>query len=229
MTIDTLNQRSVANGFSAVRSSVAGNREHIVRSTAAGGAVAKLGALGAQSMKYLLISLTLFAVGLQGYAATDDTPHLSPDGRFAIYNLGDTATGENSFEIRTKDGTVICSSRTSGLFAMGTFAWDISWAHDSNFALFRVEHGKWDSTCIFSTADRELRDLTADDADSYTLPLRWAGQRVFSVRISGPWGHHATMDHWHYFKSYRVSAHPFRVECIYTSRMIHEGSYEQAY
>ncbi len=174
-------------------------------------------------MPQLLCFLFLLFSWLQVHATTDNAPHPSPDGLFAIDNLGDTANGDHCFEIRTKAGAVVYSSQNSAELKLPTHASAIRWTPDSKFVLLWVQQGKYDSTCVFSTDDQKLIHLALGEVDSYTVPVRWVGPRTFVVEVSGPHGHNARMDMWHYRKTYRVATHPFKLKCVATSRTIHNG------
>ena len=169
-----------------------------------------------------LLRLLIFIIGcLQAHAYTDNASHSSPDGKFSLFNIGDTAYENHYFEIRANDGTVIYSSQKSGDFEFDTYINAIRWTPDSKFVLFWVHYAKKDSTCIFSADDREFKLLADEDNDTWVVPIRWTSPRSFAVEVSGPHGHNAVMDWWHYRETYHVSSRPFKIERVYKGPLIH--------
>ena len=166
------------------------------------------------------IIILLLASSVAVHAGTDDQVHVSPDGRFAIYNLGDTAQQDQYFEIRAKDGTVLSSTKDdTGERWLPSFATDIMWSSNHQFVLFCYEHGKYKCTGIYSFPARKFLSLD-HILDGYTLPIRWRGPRTFIVENSSPRGGHAYRSPDHYRQTFRVRTQPFRLDCIYTAPTI---------
>jgi hypothetical protein len=85
-----------------------------------------------------LDAILLLASSVCVLAVTDLTPHVSPDGRHAIHNIGDTAQAEHHFEIRTRSGEVLLRTDDQASQQwLPTHANDILWSADSQFVLLR--------------------------------------------------------------------------------------------
>lgn len=171
---------------------------------------------------------SLFAALIFAFAAsfvsadTDPKPHVSPDGRYSIHNIGDTAEPGIYFEIRTRDGEVLLTTNEKEAQKWTpTHANDIMWSSDSQFVLLRYDDGKYYSTAIYSFAERKLIDLS-HVIDGWTVPIRWVNSRSFVVEESGPHGGKARGGGYHYRKTYRIRTQPVRLDCVYTSPTITE-------
>lgn len=171
-------------------------------------------------------AVVLLAVGLSAVRVTayeDPKPHPSPDGRHAIFNIGDTASLENYFEIRTREGEVLLSSRDKEKDGwMPTHANKITWSRDGRYALFEYDVGKLKATAIYSFPDRKLIDF-GHVADGWTVPVRWVSSRTFVIEHAGPRGGHAIGGEYRYRQTFRIRQDPFRVESVYVGRIIGEG------
>lgn len=180
-------------------------------------------------MRSCLAAILLLASSVCVFAVTDLTPHVSPDGRHAIHNIGDTAQAEHHFEIRTRAGEVLLRTDDQASQQwLPTHANDILWSADSQFVLLRYARGKLDCTALFSFADRKLIDLLHVD-DGWTVPIRWVSKRTFIVEDSGPHGGKARGGGYHYRKTYRIRSQPLRLECVYTSPTITTQDDPEAY
>lgn len=167
-----------------------------------------------------LASLFLFASQVLLLAGTDTATHVSPDGRHAVCNVGDQAYGKHYFEIRTQAGEVLLTTNDKTWERWTpTHADDIQWSADSQFVLLRYQNGKYDSTALYSFADRKLIDLS-HVIDGWTVPIRWVSKRTFIVEDSGPHGGKARGGGYHYRKTYRIRTGPLRLDCVYTSPTI---------
>lgn len=176
--------------------------------------------LGAYPMRNRLAVLLLLASSVPVLADTDTAPHVSPDGRYAIYNVGDTAQPEHYFEIKTKDGEVLLTTNEKEWERWTpTHANDIMWSSGSQFVLLSYDNGKYKSTAVYSFADRKLIDLS-HVIDGWTVPIRWVSSRTFIVEDSGPHGGKARGGGYHYRKTYRIRSQPFRLDSVYTSPTI---------
>ncbi|MCF7785171.1 MAG: hypothetical protein K9N47_03560 [Prosthecobacter sp.] len=180
-------------------------------------------------MRSSIAALLLLASSVCVLAVTDEAPHVSPDGRHAIHNIGDTAKGEHHFEIRTKAGEVLLTTHDKQWEKWTpTHANDILWSADSQFVLLRYHDGKHDSTALYSFTDRKLIDLS-HVIDGWTVPIRWVSKRTFVVEDSGPHGGKARGGGYHYRKTYRIRSQPFRLDCVYTSPTITTQDDPEAY
>lgn len=146
-----------------------------------------------------------------GFAETDPQPHRSPDGRHAIYNIGDTAALGFYFEIRAKDGAVLFSSKGWA----PTHASKILWSRDGRLVLISFDEGKYRATCVYSLDERKLVSLS-HVTDGWTVPVRWVSPRTFVVENSGPHGGKARGGGYHYRETYRIRTQPFSLDCVYT-------------
>lgn len=156
------------------------------------------------------------------FAETDPKPHVSPDGRYTIHNIGDTAQGGIYFEIRTREGKVLLTTNDKEWQRWTpTHASDIKWSSDNQFVLLCYENGRYRSTAIYSFADHKLIDLSHVN-DGWTVPLRWVSSRTFVVNNSGPHGGKARGGGYHYRQTYRIRTNPFRLDCVYTGPSITE-------
>ena len=168
-------------------------------------------------MRSLFAAITLAFAGGSAFADTDLTPHVSPDGRYSIYNIGDTAQPGIYFEIRTKTGEVLLTTDDKQWERWTpTHANTIMWSSDSQFVLLCYDNGKYRSTAVYSFADRKLIDLS-HVIDGWTVPIRWVSSRTFVVEDSGPHGGKARGGGYHYRKTFRIRTVPFRLDCVYTS------------
>ena len=147
----------------------------------------------------------------------DPKPHVSPDGRHAIHNIGDTANPDHCFEIRTKDGKVLLAAL--GEPWVPTHANKILWSADSDFVLISFDEGKLKSTCVYSFREQKLVSLS-HVGDGWTVPIRWVSPRTFIVEDSGPHGGKARGGGYHCRKTYRIRMQPFRLDCVYKSPTI---------
>ncbi len=162
--------------------------------------------------------LLLLASSVSVLADPDGAASVSPDGRHAIHNLGDTAKGTQHFEIRTKEGEVLLTTDDKP-WERSTHANDIKWSADSQFVLLRYDDGKLYCTALYSFAERKLIDLS-HVIDGWTVPIRWVSPRTFIIEDSGPHGGKARGGGYHYRKTYRIRAQPLRLDCVYTSPTI---------
>ena len=172
-------------------------------------------------MRYLT-AILLLASSVAALAYTDDHPHVSPDGRFAIYNIGDTAQPEHYFEIRANDGTVLLTNKDDTWeHWRPSHASEIMWSSNHQFVLFCYEDGKSKCTGIYSFFARKFLSLD-HERDGWTVPIRWVGPRTFVVENSAPHGGHAYGGGYHYRQTFRVGTQPFRLHCVYTGPTITE-------
>ncbi len=165
-----------------------------------------------------LVATLLFAVTAScAFGDTDLTPHLSPDGRYAIYNVGDTADVSHHFEIRHRTGEVLFTSGAQDHLQgwTPTFAEDIRWSPDGRFVLLRYRDGKYDATALYALTERKLLDLS-HVTDGWTVPVRWAGARSFVVEESGPHGGRALGGGYRRRVTYRIRPYPLHLECVHT-------------
>lgn len=168
-------------------------------------------------MRRLLITLLLLTGSVAAWAVTDPEPQVSPDGRHAIHNVGDTAEGRHHFEIRTRAGEVLLRTDDEPSKTWTpTHASNILWSADSQFVLLRYDDGKYHATALYSFADGRLIDLS-HVVDGWTVPVRWVSRRTFVVEESGPHGGKARGGGYHYRKTFRIRTGPLRLECVYTS------------
>jgi len=63
-------------------------------------------------MRSLITAIVFAFTVVSVLAVTDPQPHVSPDGRYSIHNIGDTAEVEKHFEIRTREGEVLLTTST---------------------------------------------------------------------------------------------------------------------
>lgn len=164
----------------------------------------------------LFLCFSLFSVA---YAVTDDTSHSSPNGIFAIYNAGDTAQGNQHFEVRSNDGTVLLSS-TSDIWKhtcseAPSHANDVLWNSAGNFVLFSFDDGKQKGTCLYSLLKREIISVFRVE-DGWTIPIRWISSKTFVIKNSTPMGGKALGGVHIYRQTYRI--HPEGVERVYISK-----------
>ncbi len=167
-------------------------------------------------MRSFLVAITFAFAGVSVSANTDSQPHVSPNGRYSIRNIGDTAEPAIHFEIQTKDGEVLLTTNDKEWQRWTpTHASDIMWSADSQFVLLRYDDGKYRSTAIYSFADHKLVDLS-HVIDGWTVPIRWVSSRTFVVENSGPHGGKACGGGYHYRQTYRIRTQPFRLDSVYT-------------
>ena len=166
-------------------------------------------------MRYF-IAILLLASSVAVRADTDTKPHVSPDGRFAIYNVGDTAQSEYYFEIKAKDGTMLLSSKDgTGEHWRPSHATQIMWSGDKQSVLFCYEDGKYKCTGIYSFAAHKF--LSLDHVlDGYTVPVRWVGPRTFVVKNSTPMGGKALGGIHIWRQTYRITPSSTALRCIHT-------------
>jgi hypothetical protein len=180
-------------------------------------------------MRSCLATLLLLTSSVCVLADTEAAPNVSPDGRHAIHNIGDTAKAEHHFEIRTRAGAVLLRTDDEASKRwLPTHASDILWSADSQFALLRYDDGKYYSTALYSFVDRKLIDLS-HVIDGWTVPVRWVSRRTFIVEDSGPHGGKARGGGYHYRKTWRIRLQPLRLECVYTSPTVTTKDDPEAY
>jgi hypothetical protein len=168
-----------------------------------------------------LLAILIFAfVASPVLGENPPNPHISPDGRYSINNIGDTAAPGIYFEIRTRAGKVLLTKNDKEWqWWTPTHANDIMWSSDSRFVLFRYNSGKLYGTAIYSFAERKLIDIS-HVIDGWTVPIRWVNSRSFVVENSGPHGGKARGGGYHYRQTYRIRMQPFRLDCVYTGPRI---------
>ena len=155
-------------------------------------------------------------------ALENPPPQPSPDGRHLIFNIGDTATGEIHFEIRTRQGKVLLNSKDKEKNGWpSTYATEIAWSKDSQFVLFRYNFGKYYGTALYSVPDQKLIDFS-HIIDGWTVPVRWVSSRTFVIEHAGPRGGSSGVEYDEYYfrQTYRIRKEPFRVECVYTGPVV---------
>ena len=166
----------------------------------------------------IVLLILLLASSNSSCASADDEPDTSPDGRYSIYNFGRSTWDWGSYyEIRSKDGTVLLSTKSDT--NSPSHANEAMWSSDNQFVLFWYNHGQPKATGIYSFTEHKLLSLYPD-LDGYTVPVRWIGPHTFVVEnLTGMLGH----DNGpvvHYRQTFRVHIHPFSIECIYTGPTI---------
>jgi hypothetical protein len=174
-------------------------------------------------MHRFLYFLFFYAISNACNAVTDDTPHRSPNGAFAIHNIGDIAQRNHYFEIKTKEGAVLLSSNSDTWRRTGTdvptYADDILWSSDSQFVLFSFNDSKQKGACVYSLPARKILSVFRVD-DGYTVPIRWVSARTFIIKDSTPMGGKALGGVHISRKTYRIRFEPLTLECVYTSPTI---------
>jgi hypothetical protein len=164
-------------------------------------------------------------LALSGFALTDATPHPSPDGKFLIANVGDTAEPTHHFELRRSDGFVLFSFKGSPGFDLPSFAEDISWSDGGEFVALSVSTGKYlQDTLIIATASGKAIKVQTHDSDYQTRPIRWTRRGELIVETKAPYGGKADDDlswaRYQYRRTFRIRGGGLRVERVYTGPIV---------
>ncbi len=175
--------------------------------------------LGAFTVRRSLLLIFSWILPLFTIAALER--YKSPSGRYSICNADYRPRAEAYFEIRTAGGDVLFSSKDDpsnslGLdrrFFSGSYADDIIWSPDEQFALFTFYDGKYKVTVIYSFTARKLISL-GHVTDGWTVPIRWVSSRTFVVEHHWPMGGKARSQT-RYRETYRVHMNPFTLDCVY--------------
>lgn len=173
----------------------------------------------------ILVFLNLtFALG--AVALTDSVPHESPDGKFLIANVGDTATGTHFFELRRSDGSVIVSLKALKDFEMPSFAENIHWSEGGEFVALSISTGKYlQDTLVIATASGTVLKLPTDDSDYQTRPVRWTRRGELVVETTAPHGGKADDDlswaSYQFRRTFRIRASGTKAECVYTGPTVY--------
>ena len=175
----------------------------------------------------LLWVLPLLALmASRGFAFTDAKPHMCPDGRFMVVNVGDTAQYEHHFELRAANGSVVFTFKNLPGFDLSSFAEDILWSKDGGFVALSVSTGKYlRDTLVITTATGQMQRVPANDDDYQTRPVRWTRLGELVVETKAPFGGKADDDlswlRYHYRRTFRIRDDGNRVECVYRSSIVY--------
>ncbi len=178
-------------------------------------------------MRSLAISmLVTLLFSSAGFATTDATPHLSPDGKFLIANIGDTASPTHHFELRRSDGSVIFSLKALPGFDLPSFAEDIVWSGRGEFVALSVSTGKYlQDTLLIATASGKAIKVPTDDSDYQTRPIRWTQRGELIVETKAPFGGKANEDlgwaRYQYRRTFRIRDGGARVDCVYKGSTVY--------
>jgi DNA-binding LytR/AlgR family response regulator len=179
-------------------------------------------------MRFLTISIVAaHMLASTGFALTDDTPHVSPCGKFMIVNIGDTATWEHHFELRRRsDSAVIFTFKERPGFDLPSFASNIIWSGRSEFVALKVSTAKEiRDTLVIATATGQAITILTSDPDYQTMPVRWTPRDELVVKTSATHGGKADEAHsWYFYRycrTFRVRDGGGRVECVYTGPVVH--------
>ena len=168
----------------------------------------------------------LAILALRTFAFTDPKPHKSPDGRFMIINVGDTAQYHHHFELRAADGFVVFTLKNLPEFELSSFAEDILWSKDSRFVALSFSTGTYrQDTLVISTATGKALKIPDEDTPGQTRPIRWTRLGELVVETKAPFGGKADDDlswlRYHYRRTFRVRDGGARVECVYRSPLVY--------
>ena len=174
----------------------------------------------------LVLAFLNLTFSLGALALTDSDPHKSPNGKFLIANVGDTATGTHYFELRHSDGSVLFSLQTLKDFEMPSFAEDIHWSESGEFVALSVSTGKYlHDTLVIATASGVPLKIPTDDSDYQTRPVRWTKRGELIVETKAPYGGKADDDHgwarYQFRRTFRIRANGAKAECVYTSPVVY--------
>lgn len=166
----------------------------------------------------------IFAMGAMAFS--DSAPHNSPDGRFFIANVGDTASGAHFFEFRRSDGSVITSLKALKDFETPSFAEDIHWSESGEFVALSVSTGKYlRDTLVIATASGAALKIPTNDTDHQTRPVRWTKRGELIVETKAPYGGKADDDNnwarYQYRRTFRIRAGGTKAECVYIGRTVY--------
>lgn len=179
-----------------------------------------------RSKSPLHILLWPLLIASVGFGFTDAKPHISPDSRFMIVNVGDTAELQHHFELRRSDGSVVFTFEKLPAFDLPSFAEDIRWSRDCGFVALSVETGKYlQDTLVIATATGRALKVPTDDEDYQTRPIRWTQVGELVVETKAPFGGPADEDlswsRYHYRRTFRVRDVGSRVECVYRTSLVY--------
>jgi hypothetical protein len=171
----------------------------------------------------MLVTQLLASVG---FALTDVTAHVSPNGKFQIANLGDTGTLAHHFELRRSDGSVIFSFKALPGFDLPSFAEDIVWSARGKFVALSVSTGKYhQDTLLIATASGKAIKIPTDDSDYQTRPIRWTQRGELIVETKAPYGGKADEDlgwaRYQYRRTFRIRESGARVDCVYKGSTVY--------
>lgn len=179
-----------------------------------------------RSSDLLCVLLLLAILASRTFAFTDPKPHKSPDGRFMIINVGDTAQHDHHFELRAADGLVVFTLKGFSGFDVPSFAEDILWSKDGKFVAVSISTGKYlEDTLVIATATGRALNISTEDEDYQTRPIRWTRLGELVVETKAPFGGKADDDlswlRYHYRRTFRVRDGGAHVECVYRSPLVY--------
>jgi hypothetical protein len=172
---------------------------------------------------YLLASLLCTTAV---FAVTDTVPHASPDGKFLIVNIGDTAQPEYYFELRGSDGHVILSFKSLPDSDPTSFAEDITWSPRGDFVAVSISTGKYlRDTLVIATVSGAMIRVPTRDSDYQTRPVRWTRRGELIVETKASFGGKSddanAWDSYQYRRTLRIRGGGNQVECVYTGSTIY--------
>jgi hypothetical protein len=162
----------------------------------------------------------------RGFAFTDAKPHISPDGRFMVVNVGNTAQYDHHFELRRSDGSVVFSLKNLPDFELSSFAEDILWSKDGEFVALSFSTGTYrQDTLVIATAMRKAVKVPDEDTPCQTRPIRWTPRGELVVETKAPYGGKSDDDlawlRYHYRRTFRIRDGGSRVECVYRAPVVY--------
>jgi len=177
-----------------------------------------------------LIWITIFLS--RAFAGDEGEVNKSPSGHYLVWSGGYIGGHEGYFEIRTKEGKSLFSSKEDTKDSLGTgglvpnsHAEDVYWSPGEKFVMFTFFDGKYKTTAVYSFVDRKLISL-GHVQDGYTVPVRWISASALVVENHWPMGGKARPQS-RYLETYRVYTHPFHLKCTYKSPTTHEKEYDE--
>ena len=162
----------------------------------------------------------------RGFAFTDAKPHMCPDGRFMVVNVGNTAQYDHHFELRRSDGSVVFSPKNLPDFELSSFAEDILWSKDGEFVALSVSTGKYrQDTLVIATATGKALKIPDEDTPCQTRPIRWTPRDELVVETKAPYGGKSDDDlawlRYHFRRTFRIRDGGVRVECVYRTPLVY--------
>jgi hypothetical protein len=176
-----------------------------------------------KGLLYILLWLLIASVG---FGFTNAKPHPSPDGRFMIVNVGDTAQYEHHFELRRSDGSVVFSVKNLADFELPSFAEDILWSKDAEFVALSFSTGKYrQDTLVIATATGKAVQVPDEDLPCQTRPVRWTQLGELVVETKAPFGGKSDDDllwlSYQYRRTVRIRDGGSRIECVYRTSLVY--------
>ncbi len=178
------------------------------------------------SKGHLHILLLLVFTASSAFAFTDGKPHPSPDGRFMIVNVGDTAQYDHHFELRRSDGSVVFSVKSLPDFELSSFAEDILWSKEGEFVALSFSTGTYrQDTLVIATATGKAVKVPDEDTPCQTRPVRWTQLGELVVETKAPFGGKSDDDlawlRYQYRRTFRIRDGGSRVECVYRTPLVY--------